>query len=226
MSTYTTHYSLDKYEGSDRPNLRDQYNAAMDKIDAQLYEEANDIAGQNSRITSIQQTQTQQAARMTTIETTQSGQASSIALLNAFMSQPYTKSTTTVTGAEEGHSYTQTIDRYVIGDQGLQVYIVRGLANNVSLIQSSQMAGMYHANLSTKNVHAWPVPFTDTPATLVSVDLTTTLSVILNDVETDPNYQYNNRAYVPGVGAWHVRDFQSSSHNVTWTVVAIGNYAV
>lgn len=37
MSTYTEHYSLDKYEGSDRPNLRDQYNAAMDKIDAELY---------------------------------------------------------------------------------------------------------------------------------------------------------------------------------------------
>ena len=33
---YTTHYNLDKYVGTDKPNLRDQYNSAMDKIDAAL----------------------------------------------------------------------------------------------------------------------------------------------------------------------------------------------
>lgn len=37
MSFYTTYYNLDKYEGSDRPNLRDQYNSAMDKIDTELH---------------------------------------------------------------------------------------------------------------------------------------------------------------------------------------------
>lgn len=36
-SVYTTHYNLDKYAGDDKPNLRDQYNAAMDKVDAQMY---------------------------------------------------------------------------------------------------------------------------------------------------------------------------------------------
>lgn len=35
-SSYTTNYNLDKYVGTDKPNLRDQYNAAMDKIDAAL----------------------------------------------------------------------------------------------------------------------------------------------------------------------------------------------
>lgn len=44
MATYTTNYNLDKYEGSDRPNLRDQYNAAMDKIDAALQTQSVDIA--------------------------------------------------------------------------------------------------------------------------------------------------------------------------------------
>lgn len=44
MSTYTTHYNLDKYEGTDRPNLRDQYNAAMDKIDNALNTQAGNIA--------------------------------------------------------------------------------------------------------------------------------------------------------------------------------------
>ena len=36
MATYTTNYNLDKYEGADSPNLTDQYNSAMDKIDAQM----------------------------------------------------------------------------------------------------------------------------------------------------------------------------------------------
>lgn len=35
-SDYTTNFNLDKYVGTDKPNLRDQYNSAMDKIDAQL----------------------------------------------------------------------------------------------------------------------------------------------------------------------------------------------
>lgn len=44
MATYTTNYNLDKYEGADRPNLRDQYNSAMDKIDAALQAQSVDIA--------------------------------------------------------------------------------------------------------------------------------------------------------------------------------------
>lgn len=33
---FTTNYNLDKYTAADKPNLRDQYNAAMDKIDFAL----------------------------------------------------------------------------------------------------------------------------------------------------------------------------------------------
>lgn len=43
MATYTDYYNLDKYEGSDRPNLRDQYNSAMDKIDAALHTQDGNI---------------------------------------------------------------------------------------------------------------------------------------------------------------------------------------
>lgn len=41
-SEYTSHYNLDKYVANDKPNLRDQYNSAMDKIDAQMF--ANSVA--------------------------------------------------------------------------------------------------------------------------------------------------------------------------------------
>ena len=33
---YTPNYDLDLYAGTDKPNLRDQYNAAMGKIDRQM----------------------------------------------------------------------------------------------------------------------------------------------------------------------------------------------
>lgn len=38
MATYTPNYNLPKYSGTDRPNLRGQYNNAMDVIDSKLHE--------------------------------------------------------------------------------------------------------------------------------------------------------------------------------------------
>lgn len=38
MSSYTNWYHLDKYEGQDKPNLLDQYNSAMDKVDSALHQ--------------------------------------------------------------------------------------------------------------------------------------------------------------------------------------------
>ena len=47
-SEYTSHYNLDLYADSDKPNLRDQYNGAMNKIDQQLYTQSVDITTANS----------------------------------------------------------------------------------------------------------------------------------------------------------------------------------
>ena len=43
MSTYTSNYNIPQYESEDKPNLRDQYNAAMDVIDTQLKKESDDV---------------------------------------------------------------------------------------------------------------------------------------------------------------------------------------
>lgn len=40
---YTTHYNLDLYTDTDKPNLRDQYNGAMNKIDSQLNTFSNNL---------------------------------------------------------------------------------------------------------------------------------------------------------------------------------------
>lgn len=62
MTTYTPNYNLDLYEDSDKPNLRDQYNSAMGKVDTELKTLAdsdtstgNLIAGINREIASIQE---------------------------------------------------------------------------------------------------------------------------------------------------------------------------
>lgn len=43
-SEYTENYNLDLYTDADKPNLRDQYNAAMRKIDTQLDHQHDDLA--------------------------------------------------------------------------------------------------------------------------------------------------------------------------------------
>lgn len=41
---YTPYYNLDLYTDADKPNLRDQYNAAMRKVDAQLHASNDNVA--------------------------------------------------------------------------------------------------------------------------------------------------------------------------------------
>lgn len=56
MSKYTPNYQIPQYESEDKPNLRDQYNSAMDVIDGQMKKESDDIiiataAAQNAQKT-------------------------------------------------------------------------------------------------------------------------------------------------------------------------------
>ena len=67
-SEYTPNYNLDKYVGTDKPNLRDQYNSAMDKIDAQLVVIENDHTETNNQISAINTNMTQLGVRVTEAE--------------------------------------------------------------------------------------------------------------------------------------------------------------
>jgi hypothetical protein len=69
-SEYTPNYNLDKYVGTDKPNLRDQYNSAMDKIDAQFVVIENDHTETNNQISAINTNMTQLGERVTTAEKT------------------------------------------------------------------------------------------------------------------------------------------------------------
>lgn len=51
---YTPNYNLDLYASADKPNLRDQYNAAMGKVDAQMKKTADDVTNANANVITMQ----------------------------------------------------------------------------------------------------------------------------------------------------------------------------
>ena len=65
---YTPNYNLDLYAGTDKPNLRDQYNSAMGKIDAQFVNIENDHTETGNQISAINTNMTQLGERVTAAE--------------------------------------------------------------------------------------------------------------------------------------------------------------
>lgn len=51
---YTPNYNLDLYASADKPNLRDQYNAAMGKVDAQMKKMADGVTNANANVLTMQ----------------------------------------------------------------------------------------------------------------------------------------------------------------------------
>lgn len=51
---YTPNYNLDLYASADKPNLRDQYNAAMGKVDVQMKKTADDVTNANANVLTMQ----------------------------------------------------------------------------------------------------------------------------------------------------------------------------
>lgn len=72
-TNYTPNYNLDLYASTDKPNLRDQYNAAMGKIDTQMKANADGITNANANVgtlqTQMKQVQGDVSALESTVET-------------------------------------------------------------------------------------------------------------------------------------------------------------
>jgi hypothetical protein len=67
---YTPNYSLDLYTSTDKPNLRDQYNAAMGKIDTQMKKSADDVTNANANVLTLQTQMTEAQKDITALEST------------------------------------------------------------------------------------------------------------------------------------------------------------
>ena len=69
-SEYTPNYNLDLYVSTDKPNLRDQYNAAMGKIDTEIKNTNDSIVSANNNISTLQTTVGQHTTKIGELETT------------------------------------------------------------------------------------------------------------------------------------------------------------
>lgn len=67
---YTPNYNLDLYASSDKPNLRDQYNAAMGKIDTQMKKSADDVTNANANVLTLQTQVTEAQKDISALEST------------------------------------------------------------------------------------------------------------------------------------------------------------
>lgn len=67
---YTPNYNLDLYASADKPNLRDQYNAAMDKIDTQMKKSAEDVTNANANVLTLQTQMTEAQKDISALEST------------------------------------------------------------------------------------------------------------------------------------------------------------
>lgn len=67
---YTQNYNLDLYASADKPNLRDQYNAAMGKIDTQMKKSADDVTNANANVLTLQTQMTEAQKDIAGLEST------------------------------------------------------------------------------------------------------------------------------------------------------------
>lgn len=65
---YTPNYNLDLYASADKPNLRDQYNAAMGKIDAQMKKSAADVTNANANVLTLRAQMTEAQKDISALE--------------------------------------------------------------------------------------------------------------------------------------------------------------
>lgn len=67
---YTPNYNLDLYASADKPNLRDQYNVAMGKIDTQMKKSADDVTNANANVHTLQTQMTEAKKGISALEST------------------------------------------------------------------------------------------------------------------------------------------------------------
>ena len=67
---YTPNYNLDLYASADKPNLRDQYNAAMGKIDTQMKKSADNVTNANANVLTLQTQMTEAQKDIAELEST------------------------------------------------------------------------------------------------------------------------------------------------------------
>lgn len=130
---YTPNYNLDLYASADKPNLRDQYNAAMGKVDAQMKKTADDVTNAN--------------ANVLTMQSQVSKNKEDIAALESTVETHGTQITGAQKTADDALSLAQTNETDIAGTQA----DVTALTGRVSAVEG--VASKNKADISTLNAN-------------------------------------------------------------------------
>ena len=116
-SEYTPNYNLDLYTDNDKPNLRDQYNGAITKIDTQLHEFSNNLVV-------VTEAANQARDKAGTAQSAADANAMSISTLNTTVTNAYKAADDAVTSA------------YKNADNNLNDTLTKLINDNVSTINT------------------------------------------------------------------------------------------
>ena len=110
---YTPNYNLDLYAGTDKPNLRDQYNAAMGKIDTQMKTNADVITNANANVITLQTQVKQNTNDIAALESTVEKHGTQIASVETDVTPLKTQMGTANTNIESLQSTTAELDNQI-----------------------------------------------------------------------------------------------------------------
>lgn len=130
---YTPNYNLDLYASADKPNLRDQYNAAMGKVDAQMKKTADDVTNANANVLTMQSQVSKNKEDIAALESTVETHGAQIASARKT--------------ADDALSLAQTNETDIAGTQA----DVTALTGRVSAVEG--VASKNKADISTLNAN-------------------------------------------------------------------------
>lgn len=104
MNSFTTNYNLDLYDPDDKPNLNDQYNDAMGKIDVELAKQAGDIVTAETAVANLSTKVEGYDGRITANTTAIATNTGDIATLKTDVATAQTAAETAQTTAENAVS--------------------------------------------------------------------------------------------------------------------------
>lgn len=145
-SEYTPNYNLDLYTDNDKPNLRDQYNGAITKIDSQLHEFSNNLVvvteaakQAKDKAASAQAAADANAKSISTLNTTvtevDSAYKTADAKLSSDLTDAYKAADDAVTSAYKAAD-NNVISAYKNADKNLNDTLTKLINDNVSTINS------------------------------------------------------------------------------------------
>ena len=146
---YTPNYNLDLYDGADKPNLRDQYNAAMGKVDTQMKKSADDVTNANANVLTLQTQMTEAQKDISALESTVETHESDIADTQADVTSLTGRVTTVEGTANKNKTDIASLDTRMGAAEGN----ITEAQNDIDGLQSTvnQKAPINHA--STANTY-------------------------------------------------------------------------